>query len=121
MIEGARNAGMDADSLAALRETIDGPATAADDEFDRIWPENIPVVEAFLAVATQWRVLACSVGGAIGPAGGALAPTVPVYISLDYAAVRAGLDAENIAVTPQLWRGLRVMESAAAAALNEAD
>jgi len=110
---------MDADSLAALRETIEGNAPTIDEEFARVWPDNVPIVEAFLAVATQWRVLACSPGGAIGPAGGAIGPTVPVYIALDYAAVRAGLDAENIEVTPELWRGLRVMESSAAAALNE--
>lgn len=111
-MEGARAAGLDAQSLAELREAIAAGGTIAeDDEFSRIWPDNVATVEAFLAVATQWRVVAC---------GGGLAPTVPIYIALDYCAVRTGLDAENIVVTPELWRGLRVMESAAAAALNEA-
>ncbi|WP_257195879.1 MULTISPECIES: DUF1799 domain-containing protein [unclassified Bradyrhizobium] len=119
MIEGARHAGMDADSLVALREEIEGGLPKDDAEFTRIWPDNVPAVEAFLAVATQWRVVACSPGGALGPGGGAIGPSVPIYLALDYAAVRAGLDAEGIAVTPELWRGLRVMEQAAAAALNE--
>ncbi len=120
MLQGARNAGMDAESLAALRETITaGDALTEDHEFARIWPDNIATVEAFLSIATQWRVVACSMGGAIGPGGGAIGPAIPIYIALDYAAVRAGLDAEGIAVTPELWRGLRVMEQAAAAALNE--
>ena len=113
---------MDSDSIAALRETIAGSETSAqDDEFERVWPDNVATVEAFLCVSTQWRIVACNAGGAIGPAGGVIGPTVPIYIALDYTAVRAGLDAENVRITPELWRGLRVMESAAAAALNEAD
>lgn len=37
---------------------------------------------------------------------------------LDYAAARAGLELEGIAVRPHDWAGVRVMERAAASALN---
>ena len=47
----------------------------------------------------------------------ALAPIMPFYVCLDYTAVRVGLDAEGIPVTPELWQGLRVMEREACAAL----
>ncbi|MBW7968115.1 DUF1799 domain-containing protein [Bradyrhizobium sp. BR 10289] len=121
-IEGARHAGFDADSLAELRETIAAsePPPAGDGEFTHLWSGNLAIVDAFLRVSSQWRVVACSAGGAIMPVGGMISPTVAIYISLDYAAVRAGLDAEGITVTPELWRGIRIMESAAAAMLNEA-
>lgn len=44
-----------------------------------------------------------------------------MWIGLDYAGVRAGLRAEGIAITRELWTGLRFMEAAAAAALNESN
>lgn len=99
--------GMDAKSIAHLRAAMQIPT---EDDETGIWPENSDTVAAFLAVSTQWRVVA------IG--GGFSAPAL-IYIGLDYAAVRVALDAEAIPVTPVLWRGLRVMESAACAALNE--
>lgn len=132
LIQGMTETGMDATSLANLREALDDEpqaATADTDPFSRlwakpkafdgIWPENVPVVRAFLAVCSQWRVTPVSGGGMMTPAGGVIAPTVPLYIGLDYAAARVGLDAELIEVTPTLWRGLRVMEAEACAALNE--
>lgn len=99
---------MDEKSLAALRDMLDAPGTHGDG--DTVWAENWPTVEAFLAVSSQWRVVAI---------GGGMAPAMPVYIGLDYAAARVGLDAAGIAVTPELWTGLRVMEAAACSALNE--
>lgn len=123
---------MDAISLVNLREALDGDAsvTATDRDpfapiwarpnaFEGIWPENVAVVRAFLAVCSQWRVTPVSSGGMMTPAGCVIAPTVPLYIGLDYAAARAGLEAELIKVTPSLWQGLRVMEGEACKALNE--
>ena len=75
------------------------------DTDDGVWPDNIPAVAAFLAVATQWRMVA-------GDAGS-------TAIGLDYAGARAGLDASGIAVTPDLWTGLRLVESGALSAMNE--
>ena len=70
----------------------------------KVWPENWPALQAFLAVQTQW---ASGMGGATG---------------LDYMRVRAGLEMAGIEVTPELFQSLRLMESAALevfARLNE--
>jgi len=42
------------------------------------------------------------------------------YIGLDYTAVRVGLAAERIRVSPELWAGIRVMEVSARSELNRA-
>ena len=107
MLADARRFGMDEPSLAQLGAAMRAPR----DEGDGVWPENWDIVMAFLAVSSQWRT--ASVGGGMSPAS-------LVFVGLDYGAVRAGLEAEQIAITPALWRGLRVMENAATAALNEA-
>lgn len=120
MLDDAQAAGMDEVSMANLREALRAEMGSIDTvEFDGVWPENVPIVEAFLAVSLQWRVVARGGGGFISPAGGAILPIVPLFIGLDYAAVRVGLESEGITITPELWRGLRAMESAAANALNE--
>ncbi|WP_315742841.1 MULTISPECIES: DUF1799 domain-containing protein [unclassified Bradyrhizobium] len=112
---------MDAVSLDNLKQALSADLFEAevDQDYEGLWPEHVAAVTAFLAVASQWRVVARSAGGMITPMGGAIAPTVPVVIGLDYASVRVGLDAEGITVTPELWRSLRVMEAAACAAFNE--
>lgn len=68
-----------------------------------VWPELAPAVEAFLAVATQWRVVAGMAGLQV--------------IGLDYTAVRIGLRAAGIRMTPALWADLQVIEIAARDAL----
>ncbi len=131
-MEDARNSGMDARSLANLRESIAGSSQPISTDlveihgrfsirvgYDGIWPSNVPIMDAFLAVSLQWRVVSRGGGGAASAFGGSFAPVVPMFIGLDYTAVRAGLDAEGIAVTPELWRGLRAMESEAVSVLNE--
>jgi hypothetical protein len=40
------------------------------------------------------------------------------WIGLDYAAAAAGLAGAGIETTPEIWSGLRVMESAARNVLN---
>lgn len=67
------------------------------------------MVSAFLSVETQWRTVAI---------GGGFAPSRLLWLGLDYTAVRAGLEAEGFAVTPELWRDLRLMEAAALSELN---
>lgn len=79
-----------------------------DDDF-AVWPENWAAVEAFLFVSTQWRVV---------PRGGGMVPMQTYWIGLDYAAAAAGFAGAGIAATPDIWRGLRVMEAAARNALN---
>lgn len=69
-----------------------------------MWPENWEAAQAFLAVTTQWRA-AAGFGGL-------------VYLGLDYAGARAGMEAAGFTVTPELWRSVRVMEIEALEALN---
>lgn len=100
MLADARAAGMDEASLAALRGDLEG------DEAEGLLPVNLPVIRAWLtACGTQWRTGSAGMGRL-------------VWIGLDYAGVRVGLEAQGIAVTPALWGGLQVMEQAAIAALN---
>lgn len=61
----------------------------------------MPIVDAFLQVATQWRTAALMDGRFL-------------WLGLDYTAVRARLGE----ISPALWRGIAVMERAASAALN---
>lgn len=70
-----------------------------------VWRVNWPILEAFLAVATQWSVQALADGRLL-------------WLGLDYARARAGLAAEEIVLTPAQWRGLTAMEREAAKALN---
>ncbi|MEX2126974.1 MAG: DUF1799 domain-containing protein [Xanthobacteraceae bacterium] len=73
-----------------------------------VWRENWGIVCAWLAAATQWRTTT----------GFEERRWRVVWIGLDYAGARAGIDAMGIAVTPELWTGLLVMEAEARAALN---
>jgi len=109
---------MDEASIAELAAALRAPAPVETD-YAGVWPQHAETVRAFLAVASQWRVAAIGGGGFAMMGGAAIAPLRLVYVALDYGAVRAGLDAEAITVTPELWRGLRIMEAAACAALNE--
>lgn len=71
-----------------------------------VWLVNQAVVEAFLAVCTQWRAIARGMDGQV------------YWQGLDYAGVAAGLAGAGITQTPELWAGLRVMEAAARNQLN---
>ncbi len=85
----------DLDALAARRE----------EPHEGVWRQNVPAVLAFLAVASQWRVVAGGMGGI-------------AVIGLDYTGVRCGLAAAGIRVTPAIWAGLQVMEAEAVRAMN---
>ena len=69
-----------------------------------LWACHLPAINAFLAVANQWRSMQ-----------GARRAHV---VGLDYAAVRAGLDMAGITLSPDEWADFRVIEGAASAALN---
>lgn len=62
-----------------------------------IWPDNLPALDLFVALQTQWRT------GFNGPTG------------LDYAAVAATLDLQGVAPADRckLFADLRVMEAEA--------
>ncbi len=78
---------------------------AEEPEGFKVWPDNMIVVDAFMVVSTQWRTVAMPTGQVI-------------YQGLDYAAVKVGLDGADIALTAAQWSNLRMMERAAAAAMN---
>lgn len=71
-----------------------------------VWDQNVAALEAFLAVATQWRFAA--------PGDRSLR-----RLGLDYASARVGLDLAGIAMTPDLWRDVQFVEYAAIAASAE--
>lgn len=66
-------------------------------------------MEAFLFVSTQWRVV---------QQDGGMAPGRTLYLGLDYAAVAAGMTGAGLETSPEIWRGLRMMEAAARNVLN---
>lgn len=70
-----------------------------------MWPQNMPIVEAFLSVTSQLIAIGLAHGGLL-------------WRGFDYAGVKAGLDAAGLSLLPHQWTGLRVMESAATSALN---
>jgi hypothetical protein len=96
---------MPEEEISAIRQALEGPI-GGDHE---VWPENAEIVEAFLSAASQWRTT---------PIGGGLAPVGTLWIGLDYAGARVGIEQAGIAITPELWAGVRVMEAAARNVLN---
>lgn len=75
-----------------------------------VWPDNWPIVEAFLLASTQWRAQAVS-----GPAGGRM-----FWLGLDYSAARVAFDLGGVTLDAEQFAGLRIMEIAARDALNGA-
>lgn len=77
----------------------------AADTPDGLWPEHQQAVEAYLAIAGQWRVV----------------PRWrdrPIWLGLDYAAANAGFGLSGMTITPELWAEIRLIEQGAKAALN---
>ncbi len=69
-----------------------------------VWADHLVALSAFLSGATQWRL----VGGMSGIRA----------VGLDYAGVRAGLEAEGVSLAPHDWRALRLIEAGAIEAMN---
>ena len=92
---------MDSGSLDRLR-------AALGDE-DGLWPEHVPVLEAFILCETQWRVVQVT---------GADLTTSIRYLGLDYVGCKVALEFAGIAVTPDLWAAIGIVEAAAIAACN---
>lgn len=74
-----------------------------DDTAVEVWPENLPAVNTFIAMSTQWRV------GAMGATG------------LDYCALPAVLRLIGVprADWPDAMDGLRIMEAEALKIMGE--
>lgn len=76
--------------------------TAPEDETG-LWPDHLPALRAFLAVADQWRIV-------MGDKA--------VWLGLDYTAVQAGFGLAGLTVTPAEWADVQLIEEGARAALN---
>lgn len=82
--------------------------TAADlgeDESTGVWVEHLPALEAFMAISTQWRMVATFEHG-------------PRAIGLDYGAADVGLRNAGIEMTPELWSEVQMIEIGALEELN---
>lgn len=99
-IEDAKLFGIPEAAIAAL----EGEGSDQAEELG-IWPDNIEIVMAFASIASQWRVASIGTGGLH-------------FLGLDYTAVRVALGAQKIRVTPELWAGLMIMETAGRQAAN---
>jgi hypothetical protein len=107
-VRGELNAPDESDDDALADARAIGIAISPEDLFPEraqgVWQENVAAVTAFLAVSTQWRVVA----GASGL----------LCTGLDYAGARAGIEALGIEITPRLWGDVQVIEAGALAELN---
>ena len=70
-----------------------------------VWPQNMVVVDTFLAIATQWHITGLADGRVL-------------WQGLDYARAKAGLELAAIAIAPATWAGVQVIERTAARTLN---
>jgi hypothetical protein len=70
-----------------------------------VWPDNMAVADAWLAVCTQWNATSMANGQVF-------------YHGLNYAGVGQSLDRAEITLTAGQWSSLRMMERIAAAVLN---
>jgi len=91
--------GLPAEVIASLEEEDQGASGFG------VWRRNWDIVMAFLAIASQWRIVTV--------------PGAGVYWhGLDYAAAGKGLELAGISVSPTQWKGVRLMEAEAREALN---
>jgi hypothetical protein len=86
-----------------VAEAVAASADAAG--WEGVWPDHVDAVEAFLAVATQWRVVAGLDAAA--------------WVGLDYAGCREGFALAGIEVDPMTWSQIRAIEAGAINALNK--
>jgi hypothetical protein len=68
----------------------------------------VPAWTAWCAVSGQWRTAGL----------GTMEQARVVWIGLDYAAARVGLELAGIEVTPEVWADLRAIEEGAIEGMN---
>jgi hypothetical protein len=95
--------GLPAEIIAQLEQS--GTQNGAPHKGFGTWPQNMAIVDAFIAVASQWRTIVLPNGRV-------------VWQGLDYASVDIGLNRAGIALRPDQWADVQIMERAAASALN---
>lgn len=72
---------------------------------DGLWPDHIEAMQAFLAVAGQWRCVAFPNGALL-------------WSGLDYAAAAAAFALSGLNPSPSVWEQVRQIESGAIEELN---
>ena len=92
----------DLDAWEAPPDIRDSYLSAEEDEDFAVFPQNWDTTQLFLSVSTQWRVAA---GGAV--------------LGLDYSAVDVAIQRLDLELTPDHFRGLQQMESAAMTEINK--
>lgn len=103
----ARLWGLPAKQIEQLAVLLARPRHAA---YTGVWPANAPIVDAFLAVCTQWRT-------GLGIRDGVFRL---VFVGLDYAAAAAVFAATGRVLSADDWAGLQTIEIGARDALNGA-
>lgn len=99
-------------ALVQSRNTIDedlafwgiDPKAVSLPEEAGIWAEHLTALNAFLAMAGQWRTI--------------FNGEKVIWIGLDYAAAKPALDLAGLTLTPAEWADVQVIEAGARAALN---
>jgi hypothetical protein len=93
--------------FAAMGVTVDLPPDENEDESDvfPVWDKNWPALTAFLALETQWRVVARGMTGVLE------------FLGLDYAAVDVVLRRRKAKTS--VFEDLQAMEGAALSAFRE--
>lgn len=82
------------------------PALA--DEAVEIWDDHVPAWRAWCAVSGQMRTMPLST----------MESARIVFLGLDYAAAKVGLDLAGIEIGPEIWDEVRTIEGAAIEELN---
>ncbi len=72
-----------------------------------VWRQNLPALEAFLAMTTQWNCIGLATGKVLA-------------LGLNYAAAPAALQLAGIEITPATWADVQLIERGARDAMNEA-
>lgn len=70
-----------------------------------VWRQNLPALEAFLAMTTQWNCVGLATGGVR-------------VIGLNYTAAPAAFELAGIDVTPETWADVQIIECGAREAMN---
>jgi hypothetical protein len=86
-------------------------AGTASGSFNGVWPANRSAVDAFLAVASQWRTAMTVEEGRLKT----------MWIGLDYAGAAVAWTARGIELTAELLASIQIIEMSARKALNGGD
>ncbi|MBJ2150603.1 DUF1799 domain-containing protein [Paracoccus sp. IB05] len=81
---------------------------AAEPAAVEIWAEHLPAWEAWCAISGQWRTAPLST----------MEQAKVIFLGLDYAAARHGLDLAEVRVSPEIWDDVRSIEAGAIEELN---